>query len=96
MKTTSILTLVSLAILATQASAASVQSETPVVVLPTYVVQAPPTQPAEQKVDASLNELRQQARSTIFTPVGMPLCKLAPMRLHLAALDAKAHRVAKL
>jgi len=96
MKTTSLLTLVSLAVLATQASAASAQSETSVVVLPTYVVQAPLMQAAEQKVNASLNELRQQARATNFTPVTMPLFKLAPMRPHLAAFDAKASRVAKL
>jgi hypothetical protein len=96
MKTTSLLTLVSLAVLATQASAASAQSEAPVVVLPTYVVQVPLTQPAEQKVNASLNELRQQARMTNFTPVTMPLFKIAPLRPHLAVLDAKATRVAKL
>ncbi len=96
MKTTAILTLVSLAVLATQASAATAQSETPVVVLPTYVVQVPLTQPAEQKVNASLNELRQQARTTNFTPVTMPLFKIAPLRTNLVALDAKALRVAKL
>lgn len=96
MKTSSILTLVSLAVLATQASAATAQSETTVVVLPTYVVQVPLLQPAEQKVNASLAELRQQARATTFTPVTMPLFKLAPLRLNLVALDAKALRVAKL
>ena len=99
MKTTSILTLVSLAVLATQASAASAQSETPAVVLPTYVVEAPLTQPAEQKVKASLNELRQQARTMTYAPVAMPLVKITPMRsplLPLAALVAKDIRVAKL
>ena len=92
-------TLVSLAVLATQASAASAQCDAPMVVLPTYVVQAQCTQPAEQKVKASLNELRQQARTTTFTPVTLPLFNIAPLRPGLpplAALDAKAFRMAKL
>ncbi len=99
MKTTSLLTLVSLAVLATQASAAPSQAETPMLVLPTYVVQVPLSQPAEQKVNASLNELRQQARAATFTLIGLPLVKITPMRPNLpplAALDAKALRFANL
>ena len=98
MKTNSLLTLVSLAVLATHASAAA-QTEAAVVVLPTYVVNAPLYQPAEQKVNVSLNELRQQARSPIFAAIELPLVRNPLLRANLpklAALETKALQIAKL
>ena len=98
MKTNSLLALVSLAVLATCASAAP-QPEAPVFVLPTYVVSAPLRQPAEQKVNASLNELRQQAHIPLPIAIELPLIKSAPVRSNLTKLPApegKVIQVAKL
>src|SRR5258708_31776638 len=54
-----LLLLASLAVLASSASVA--QSPPELVVLPTYVVQAPRYQPSEQQVKANLDALRSQA-----------------------------------
>ncbi len=99
MKTNSLLLLVSLAVLANRTRAAPSQAEAAVVVLPTYVVNAPLHLPAEQKINASLNELRQQAHAPACCTTGLPLLKLPEMRPDLpklAAPDAKTFRVAKL
>ena len=74
MKTNSLLLLASLAVLATSASAAQspTQTQPNVIVLPTYVVSAPRYQAAEQQVNASLNELRQQARAPICIGTQLP------------------------
>ena len=98
MKTSAYLTLVSLAVLATQASAASSQSATAVVVLPAYVVTAPHYLPVEQMVNASLNELRQQAKNAVFNPIAMPLIMnntLRPPLPQIAVRDNKALSVGK-
>ena len=99
MKTNSLIILASLAVLATNASAAPSQSEATVVVLPTYVVQAPHYLPAEQKVNASLNELHLQALVPALTPIRLPLVQntaVRPIFPKLAAQDVTALRVAKL
>ncbi|MBI2498425.1 MAG: hypothetical protein HYV75_11110 [Opitutae bacterium] len=61
MKTNSLLFLASLAVLTSSASAALNQPEPETVVLPTYVVTAPHCQPAERRINASLEEFRRQA-----------------------------------
>jgi len=97
MKTNSLLALVSLAVLATYASAAP-QPEAAVFVLPAYVVSAPLLQPAEQKVNASLNELRQQAHLPARIALDLPLAKNELLRanlLKLAAREAKVLQIAK-
>ena len=63
MKTNTLLFLASLAVLATNASAAQSQPEP--VVLSTYVVETTRYLPAEQQINASLNELRQQAHTPV-------------------------------
>ena len=88
MKTISLLSLVSLAVLATQASAAS-QPEAAVFVLPAYMLNAPLCQPAEQSINASLNELRLQARIPAYIAIDLPLLRNPPM---LFSLPKLAHR----
>jgi hypothetical protein len=61
MKTTSLLLIVSLAVLTSSASAASNQSDTDLVVLPTYTVTAPRYQAVELQINASLQEFSRQA-----------------------------------
>lgn len=68
-----LLLLASLAVLASSASAAQSQSE--LVVLTTYVVQAPRYQPAEQQVNASLEVLRQQACTPAVISLELPALK---------------------
>ena len=96
MKTNTLLLLASLAVLATNASAASSQPEP--VVLPVYVVQAPRYLPAELQINASLDELRQQAHAPAFICPELAVLQ-APVKqspkLVLAAMDATAVRVAK-
>jgi hypothetical protein len=62
MKTNSFLFFASFAVFAASASAASNQSDSEIFVLPKYVVTAPRHQPVEQQINASLNELREQAQ----------------------------------
>jgi len=98
MKKNALLSLVSLAVLATCASAAP-QPEAAVLVLPTYVVSAPLHQPAEQKVNASLNELRQRVRIQLPIAIELPLVKSTPVRANLTKLplpEGKVIQVAKL
>lgn len=98
MKTNSLLTLVSLAVLATYASAAP-QPEAPVFVLPAYMVNAPLCQPAEQSINASLNELRLQARIPTYIAIDLPLLRnpqLRPSLPKLAHRDPRALAAAKL
>jgi len=98
MKTTSLLFLASVAALATSASAAQVHSSSDVLVLPAYVVEAPRYQPAEQRINASLAELRQQAHGPIAVSVQLPLLQAQQVRhdrLAQAAAPALAARVAK-
>ncbi len=97
MKTNSLLTLVSLAVLATYASAAP-QPQPAVFVLPPYVVSAPLCQPAEQRVNASLNELRLQSRIPTCIPIDLPLLRnpqLRPSLPKLALRDPRAIAAAK-
>ena len=98
MKKNALLSLVSLAVLATCASAAP-QPEAAVFFLPTYVVSAPLHQPAEQKVNASLYELRQQVRIPLPIAIELPLVKSAPVRANLTKMpvpEGKVIQVAKL
>ena len=99
MKTNSLILLASLAVLAISASAAQSQPQTNVVVLPPYVVNAPRYLPAEQKVNASLNELRQQAHVPACIVTELPMLKdqaVLPGGLVKIMQDAKILHVAKL
>ncbi len=69
MKTNSLLFIASLAVLTSSVSAASNQTESESVVLPTYVVTAPRYLPVEQQINASLKEFTRQAGApVILTP----------------------------
>jgi hypothetical protein len=65
MKNNSLLLLASLAVLASNASAAQSRIESEMLVLPAYVVEAPRHQPVEQHINDSLNALRQQVRTPL-------------------------------
>jgi opacity protein-like surface antigen len=96
MKTNSLLLLASLAVLASSASAASVnQTDSDVIVLPTYSVSAPRYLPVEQQINASLNELRQQAQAPAVIASELPMLKGQFARQGTPAKDAKNVRVAK-
>jgi hypothetical protein len=96
MKTNTLLVLASLAVLATSASAASSPTVSDVVVLPTLVVKAPRYLPLEERINASLNELRQRARVPV-TLAAEPTALEAQVKLDArAAQDARGTRVAKL
>lgn len=96
MKTNTLIFLASLAVLAVNARAAQSQPEP--VVLPAYVVETPRYLPAEQRINASLSELRQQAHAPVA--VGAEYTALRAQvrqdaRFVQAARDRKAVRVAK-
>lgn len=99
MKTNTLALLASLAVFATCASAAQSQPDTNVVVLPTYTVSTPRYLPAEKKVNASLDEMRQQARSPRCIAIELPVFQNMAVQqnvLERAAHDATAFRFAKL
>jgi len=99
MKTNTLALLASFAVLATSASAALSQPDTNLVVLPTYTVSAPRYLPAEKKVNASLDEMRQAARVPAFIVTELPTFKAGGLPQNVlaqAAHDAKAFRFAKL
>lgn len=81
MNKNTLLLIASLAVLTSGASAVSNQTESPLVVLPTYVVTAPRYLPVEQQINASLEELSQQARPPVAIAPELPLLK-APARQH--------------
>ncbi len=68
MKTKTLLLLASLAVLTTGASAAQYLPESETVVLPTYTIEAPRYLPLEKQINASLDEVRQLAK----TPAAIP------------------------
>lgn len=96
MKTNTLLLLASLAVLATNASAAQSQPEP--IVLPPYVIETPRYLPAEQRINASLNELRQQAHTpAVICPELAALksqVKQSPQVVQVGK-EVKAARVAK-
>jgi hypothetical protein len=96
MKTNTLLLLASLAVLAINASAAQSQPEP--FVLPAYVVETPRYSPAEQQINASLNELRHQAHTPVVICPELTALKAQVRQdskfVH-AAKDSKAARVAK-
>ena len=99
MKTNKILLLASLAVFATQAHAAASKPDNDTIVLPTYHVTAPRYQPAEKKVNASLDELRRQAQAPAIWAAEMPAFKRLVVRSDLlkrAAQDVTALHVARL
>ena len=99
MKTNTLALLASLAVLVTSAGAAQSQPQLNVVVLPTYTVSAPRYLPAEKKVNASLDEMRQQAQAPAFVATELSVFKAMVVPhdvLERAAQDAKAFRFAKL
>jgi hypothetical protein len=65
MKKNSLLILALLAVLASNSGAAVIPTET--IVLPPYVVAAARFAPAEQKVNASLNQMRSEAKTPVFS-----------------------------
>jgi len=75
MKTNSLLVLASFAVFAASASAASIQSDSEVVVLPTYVVTTPATLPVERQINASLDELRLKAQAPAVFVAELPLLR---------------------
>lgn len=91
-----LLLLASLAVLASSASAA--QSQPEILVLPTYVVQAPRYQSAEQSVIANLNELRSHASTPMVISLELPALKAQVTRpggWSQAAQNASMGRIAK-
>jgi len=99
MKTNTLLFLASLAVLTTGASAAQNQTENEIVVLPTYTIAAPRFTPVEKQINASLDEVRQQAKAPCAIPAECSALKAVVSEASLVALKAgegKAGRVAKL
>ena len=99
MKKNSLLLIAFLAVLATSASAAQNQPQSDVLVLPTYVVAVPRYLPVERQINASLNELRQQARTPAVITTELPALKAQIARgsgVSHAGQDAKSPRIAKL
>lgn len=67
MKLNPALIIASFATLVTIASAAQSQIDSELVVMPAYVVTAPRHQAIEQRINASLDELRQQTQAFVAT-----------------------------
>lgn len=97
MNKTTLLLIASLAVLTSGASAAQSQPEPELLVLPTYVVNAPRYLPTQLAVNASLNELRQQAKTPMVVQVEFPAlkAKAAHGAVARAAHDVRAGRLAK-
>ena len=74
MKNKSLLTLALLAVLASGTSAAS-QPQAEPIALPTYVVDAPRMQMAEQRLNASLDALRAKASNPVDLSAELPVLK---------------------
>jgi len=99
MKTNTLLFLASFVVLATSARAAQSQSDNRVVILPTYEVNAPRYLPAEKKVNASLDALRQQAHEPAVVAAEITVLKdlaMQPGELERAARDVRTVRLAKI
>lgn len=75
MKNNSLLSVVFLAVLASSASAAASQLQAEPVVLPTYTVDAPRFQLAEQRVNSSLAALRAKAGVTAVITLDLAALK---------------------
>lgn len=75
MKNNSLLSIVLLAVLASGASAVASQFQTEPVVLPTYTVEAPRLQLAEQRVNASLAALRAKTGTPAIISLDLPALK---------------------
>ncbi len=69
MKSKTLLLFVSLVVLTTVARAAQSPTENDPVVLPAYTVETPRTSPVEKQINASLAELRQQAKAPMVMPI---------------------------
>lgn len=98
MKNNTLLLLASLAVLTSSVSAAANQTEPEMVVLPTYVVTAPRTLPAEQQINASLKEFTRQALAPLTIAPDMSALKAqsaSHQQLAEAARATKAAHVAK-
>ena len=98
MKTSSLLLIASLAVLASSVSAASNQTESEMVVLPTYVVTAPRTLPVEQQINARLKEFAQQALAPLVIAPDMSSLKAqttSHQQLAEASRATKAAHIAK-
>lgn len=98
MKTSTLIIIASLAALASSANAASKQSDSDPVVLPAYLVTAPRYLPVEKQINASLQELREQANTPMVVAPELTIYKAQddvrnPMAS--AAKAAVAGRLAK-
>ncbi len=98
MKTKTLLFLASLVVLTTVARAAQYQIENTVVVLPTYTVEAPRYTPVEKQINASLDAMRQVAKTPVAIPADCPALKAIAReasQVALQVLGTKAARLAK-
>lgn len=99
MKTKTLLLFASLVVLATFAHAAQYPTENETVVLPTYTVTTPHYPAVVRQINASLDELRQQAKAPVVMPVDCDALKAVAAQGALVsrqAPDEKAGRLAKL
>lgn len=94
MKNNALLFIASLAVLASSVSAASNQTESEMVVLPTYVVTAPRTLPVEQQINASLKEFSQQALAPLVIAPDMSSLKALSAQHQQLAATSRATKVA--
>jgi hypothetical protein len=92
MNTKTTLLLAGLVALTATANADQSPADPNVVVLPTYVVLAPRQLPAEQQINSSLNELRQQAKAPVYITTELPLFK-GYFAQHANATKAARHVV---
>jgi ABC-type oligopeptide transport system substrate-binding subunit len=92
MNKNSLLSFVLLAVLASGASAAQSSSQSELVVLPTYTVEAPRYSPAEQQVNQSLDSLRALARTPVTVSPELPAAKV---QLVQADKPFSSYRLAK-
>jgi hypothetical protein len=95
MKTKTSLLLAGLVALTATANADQSPADSNVVVLPTYVVQASRQSPAEQKITASLNELRQEAKAPVYFATELPLLQGYFAQQAEAARAVAGTRIAK-
>lgn len=95
MKKNTLLLLASLAVLVSSASAAQSSVDSDVVVLPTYVVNAPRYLSAEKQINTNLTELRDQAKAPSLVLSELPLIKAQVVQHVVPAKGNNSVRVAK-
>ena len=96
MKNNALLLIASLAVLTSSVSAASNQTESEMVVLPTYVVTAPRTLPVEQQINDSLKKFAQQALAPLTIAPDMNSLKAQSAQHQQLAEASRATKAAHL